>query len=450
MKSINIVILSIFFILFSNKIFAQNITELPNQINQPDYEIVSPNISFDGTKLVFVALKNDSSYICESTIEQGRGWSESVRLDSVNKYFVSPLKIESPAYNSNANELYFAVISDDLKSDIYLSKKKKGNWAKPEKLPYPINTEAYESDPFISPDGQTLYFVRNYENDDIKDYISTKIYYSEKTNTGWTKPLPLPNPVNDVCDRAPRLSADGKTFYLSSIREEGKGGYDIYYAKIIAKNVWLSPVPIDTLNTEADELYASVTAIDNKMYFQKGEGKKRKRIEKIYSSEIPQQFKPDKKALIKGSITDLKTKKPITAKIDIIDPNSSVILSSYESDFFTGEYSFFLQKGRKYRIDVYKDNYSHYFFTYDTRRLTENKIENIDINLYPEIDLILNVYDNEIFEPFAADIKIIDLLTGKTENIPIQILDKGRYSLVLPVGKSYKISAEKKYFEQMA
>ena len=281
----------------------------------------------------------------------------------------------------------------------------------------------------------------------MKKFECYQIYVSEKSGDSWKKPIPLPEPVNAGCDKSPRLSADGKTLYFSSIRNEGKTNSDIYYAKKITKNAWMSPIQIDTLNNAEDESYPSIPLDGKTLFYQQGIGKGKKRTVNLVSSDLEYKFQPEKTVHFYGIVSDLKTNEPLSAKINIIDPNTSIILSKAETNDKTGEYSIFLQKGKKYRIEVYNDNYSHFFFTYNTKQLSEFGENQKNIKLFSEIDLIVNVYDNEIYEPLPANLFVYNVETGNKEETEVKKINKGRFSLILPIGKHYRIEAENTHFD---
>jgi outer membrane protein OmpA-like peptidoglycan-associated protein len=149
-----------------------------------------------------------------------------------------------------------------------------------------------------------------------------------------------------------------------------------------------------------------------------------------------------------GRVTDLQSGEPLEAQIHIIDPNTSVITAVSNTDGENGTYSFYLEKDKKYRIKVFNDNYSNYFFTYNTDYLSSfEKIEK-NIELYSKIRLVLNVYDSEIFEPLNADINVFNNSSNETNNILAKPIEKGMYSLHLPIGNVYKIEAENSHFEK--
>ena len=68
----------------------------------------------------------------------------------------------------NGNVLFLDVVYVDpktqrrSKSDIWISAKREGKWSEPQALGPTINTDGWETFPFFSPDGKTLYFVRDF------------------------------------------------------------------------------------------------------------------------------------------------------------------------------------------------------------------------------------------------------------------------------------------------
>ena len=90
--------------------------------------------------------------------------------------------------------------------DIWVSRRVDGRYQKPENLGASINTAAGEDFPYISPDGRTLLFGRNFD-----------IYVSSRAQDGtWTKARPLGPEVNTPgMEVLPSLSPDGKVLFFS-------------------------------------------------------------------------------------------------------------------------------------------------------------------------------------------------------------------------------------------
>jgi len=442
-------LLQILLFFIAGTLFSQN-QNLPAPINSPEFKTVSPYVSYDGKHLVFIQQTKNSRILVESKLNIDGTWSKPVSIDAINTFDTIAYDIDAPTYNHDATEIYFSLVYDkkDANSDIYFSERVNGIWQKPEKMVEPINSSVDEYDPFITADSKFFYFARRNNDSENKKFECFTIFVSEKRDGKWAKPIPLPEPVNDGCDRSPRVAADGESLYFTSIRGDGKTGADIYFAKKITKNAWMSPIPIDTLYNEEDEFFPSISLSGENLYFQQGKGKGKKRTESLVKSKLQFQFQPEKTAHIYGIVTDLNGDKPLAAKINVVDPNTSIILFSAKTDELTGEYSFFLQKGKKYRVDVYKEGYSHSFFNYSTEKLSEFVEEQRDIKLYSEIDLVLNVYDVEIFEPLSAKVQVIDMNSDKKLDVKITEKDKGRFYITLPIGTKCLIEAEDTHFEK--
>lgn len=110
--------------------------------------------------------------------------------------------------------------------DIYKSTKQgDGNWGVPENLGKTINTEHDEDSPYLSDDGETLYFSskghESYGNYDIYKSTLTKGQWSAPENLG----QPINSPGNDIFIVESDNMASG---YFSSYRKGGYGDMDIY------------------------------------------------------------------------------------------------------------------------------------------------------------------------------------------------------------------------------
>jgi outer membrane protein OmpA-like peptidoglycan-associated protein len=89
---------------------------------------------------------------------------------------------------------------------------------------------------------------------------TSAIYSSDKTDTGWTKPVPLPEPVNMEGSNSgqPFITADGKYLLFSSNREGGVGKYDVWYAPLDTNsNALLVTNAGNIVNTPGDEVSPS-------------------------------------------------------------------------------------------------------------------------------------------------------------------------------------------------
>ncbi len=113
------------------------------------------------------------------------------------------------------------------KTDIYVSYKlPDGSWSLGENVGGNINTDDYEESPFITNDGQTLFF----SSMGLLGMGEQDIYMSRLQADGkWGRAVNLGNKINtSYRELGFFLTADGKTGYFASNRPSGKGGLDIY------------------------------------------------------------------------------------------------------------------------------------------------------------------------------------------------------------------------------
>lgn len=89
-----------------------------------------------------------------------------------------------------------------------------------------INIDYYQNHATVSKDGKTLFFT----SEDARGVGASDIYKSVKDNNGdWSIPENLGKAINTEYDEdSPFLSEDGNTLYFSSKGHPGFGNYDIY------------------------------------------------------------------------------------------------------------------------------------------------------------------------------------------------------------------------------
>jgi hypothetical protein len=142
-------------------------------------------------------------------------------------------KVEtSGCVSEDGNLLIFArreKITDN--SDLYMSRKlPSGKWGIPQKLPETINSPYNEDLPYLSYDGETLYFSSDGPTS-MGGYDLFKTEWNQKTNT-FSKPENLGYPINSTDDdRSICVTQDNRLAYVSSFRPNGFGDLDIYRIK---------------------------------------------------------------------------------------------------------------------------------------------------------------------------------------------------------------------------
>ena len=190
-----------------------------------DVDLAAAFVSADGRKLYLTGCgwQRDSSCDLYVSDWDGSRWSMPRRL----KGNVNTNSWESqPCVSADGKELYF-VSRRSGNADIYCAKRNAdGTWGEPQNLGAPVNTKGMEMAPFLHPDGHTLYFSSNQH----VGMGGFDLFLSRRGADGqWTTPVNLGFPINTGGDEINFfVAADGKTAFISSVREGGNGGFDIY------------------------------------------------------------------------------------------------------------------------------------------------------------------------------------------------------------------------------
>lgn len=156
-------------------------------------------------------------------------WSDA-KKEWVN---VKPINLNSseydiahPSLSKDGNKLYF--VSDMPGSlgatDLYVSERNGSNWGAPVNLGKDVNTKGREMFPYIA-DDNTLY----YASDGLTGLGGLDIYSATYMGGKWGNPQNPGTPINSRWDDFGYITnAKNTAGYLTSDRERGRGGDDIY------------------------------------------------------------------------------------------------------------------------------------------------------------------------------------------------------------------------------
>lgn len=200
---------------------------LPGADNDPAESEVVIGMNGEGNKLLLMkGLESISGDIFEAdydgqTLQNVQALSENVN----SKY-----REIAATYGTDENTIYF--VSDRPEgyggTDIWIIKKlPTGNWGVPYNAGPEINTERDEDFPNLSPDGEYLYFSSK-GHFSMGGHDIFKAKWNADSNQ-FMNPRNLGYPVNSVDDDMNyRLSKSGRYGYISALRPEGYGDYDLY------------------------------------------------------------------------------------------------------------------------------------------------------------------------------------------------------------------------------
>ena len=242
--------------------------------------------------------------------------------------------------------------------DIFISERRGDNYSPPSNLGRPVNTPVWESQPSISPDGKSLYFVSNRRG----GYGKKDIWVSNfQLNGRWSEPVNLGPQINTAEDEmSPFIHTDNSTIYFTSSGHIGMGGNDIFMSRRDPDGKWGKPENLGyPINTPQDDNGLYVATDGKTAYFDS------KRFEgyggvDIYSFVLPEEARPTVVTYVKGRVYDAETGRNLYAWVEVIDLATGEQVNEVASDEQTGEFLITLPTGKNYAYHVTKPGYLMY------------------------------------------------------------------------------------------
>lgn len=424
-----------------------NNTKKPAIANQQVVEY-APTIQADGKTIIFEAQDARSYKLFQSHFQNG-SWTAAEPLSRINASGDSLDLIGGPSLSFDGNSLYFfRTVGLKANAEIFYSTRQQDGWSEPVNMGFPINSDFYEGFPSISADGSTLYFVgQNFDGPQSKELKKEAtfcmcIYKSVKSPDGkWGNPEKLPWPVNQDCEKAPRIMADGKTLIFSSNRPGGKGGFDMYQSRLNDLGEWGLPENLAFVNTDKDDQLPCISAEGDLMYYTYNNND-------VYSVVIPPRLRQFLNNIVQGYVTDEDTKAGLGAEIIVTDALTSEQVVRMDNNPADGRYTIVLPVGRSFNIEYRREGYSSYSYPLDLRLKKKYEQIAVDVKLFRSVHLALNVSDHELFVPLHADVSVKE--KGQSRFIKEVKTDArtGRVMIDLPLGKDYEIFVTAPHFKE--
>ena len=230
--------------------------------------------------------------------------------------------------------------------DIYVSEWVDGQWAMPQHLSEGINTRSWESQPCVSSDGKELYFVsRRSGNADIFRCL-------RNADGTWGEPQNIGGPINSKgTEMAPFLHPDGHTLYFSSDTHLGMGGFDLFMSRRGEDGQWQQPVNLGfPINTSGDEINFFVAA-DGKTAFISSEREGGQGGYDIYTFELPEEIRSDSaNYLATVDVVELAPGDAVVLQNIQFEYNSSTLTS--DSQLGIGMLTDFLKRNPDLKVEL--------------------------------------------------------------------------------------------------
>lgn len=288
--------------------------------------------------------------------------------------------------------------------DLYWAKRIGDRWSRPRNFGAPVNTSAWESQPTMAADGMTIYFASSrpggFGGMDIwKTTMTAEGEFSVPENLG-----PSVNTTGD--DAAPFIHSDGRTLYFASNGRVGMGGYDLYYSSLQADGSWSDPANMGyPINTPADEINIFINALGTVAYISSDKEGGYGGLD-LYSFELDDQLRPNPVTYIKGHVRDAFSGEPLAARIEMIDLNTKQLLTSTSSDAQTGSYLACVHTGGNVLLNVSHPDYPFYSENFQIEKTyTELSPFLKDISLQPTDVGTVVTLKNVFFDFDKAELK---------------------------------------------
>ncbi len=382
-----------------------NPEELSDTVNQFILQYF-PALTADGETLLFTALKPENDEDLFITTFKDGHWSTPV---SISEQINTADNEGTGTLSADGRTLVFTACNrrDGYGScDLYISHKFGDDWEKPKNLGIVVNSPYWESQPALSPDGHTLYFI----SDRTGGVGGRDVWFSTLLANGqWTSAQNLGNVINTSDDEAsPFLHANGRTLFFASEGHAGLGGYDLFFADSTSTG-WRPPRNLGYPINTSDNQVALVITADGEYGYYSLDTKRtgNQRVSRLYRFRLPDELKKQLNVAnyLKGLVTDVRTKKPIKADIELIDLKTGKVVQRLASDAASGRYLTTLPNGAEWGLYVSATGYFYKSLSFDYSKKNNAEGYQLDINLDPFNMNAYGILSNIYFETGKADLQ---------------------------------------------
>jgi len=397
---------------------------LGDSINTKDLEYF-PSFTIDGSKMIFTRRIAADEDFYESNFIHGR-WTDAKPLGGkVN----TNLNEGAQNISQDGQLLIFTGCNypeGEGSCDLYFSIRTNNGWSEPQNLGPIVNTDFWESSPSLSPDKRDLYFASSMGG----GFGGRDIWVTHRLPTGkWSRPQNLGEAVNTSGDEScPFMHADNQTLYFNSNGHPGYGMTDLFLSKKVNDSSWVLAenlgYPINTI----DDQGSLIVAADGKTAYYASDGTDTKGGLDIYSFQLREDIRPLKTLWVKGKVFDKKTLSGLPSAVELTDIKSGNLISRIQTDE-DGNYLVTLPVGKDYAFNVNRKGYLFYSDNFSLLKNNFDSVFTVNIPLQPIEKGAAIVLKNIFFETGKFELqnesrseldKLVALLNDNP-NLKIQI-----------------------------
>lgn len=140
----------------------------------------------------------------------------------------------------DGKSLFFTRRKEGEPQKIWLASRTETGWGNARIAPFSTDRDEYAC---LSPDGQRVYFgsSRPVSGQESQGNFDMNIWQASRTDSGWTNPIPLPEPINQIQQQGEEwpssnenflYTQDGRTFFYASMLR-GTSSIDIFQSQLV-------------------------------------------------------------------------------------------------------------------------------------------------------------------------------------------------------------------------
>ena len=203
---------------------------------------------------------------------------------------------------------------------------KDGKWSAPKSLGPLVNSPAWDSQPTLSQNEDTLYFA----SDRLGGFGLSDIYYSHKLRNGEWSTAENAGPVINTRENevSPFYHPLYHVLYFSSRGQLlNFGDFDIYKTYRVGGR-WQEPKNIGPLvNGKGSEYYFTIDRESKNLYYARSEADQLTNLD-LYSFPLPMEAQPLATTKVEGTLLDSVSSRPLKGIVSIIDTDNGIEVAS--------------------------------------------------------------------------------------------------------------------------
>lgn len=379
-----------------------------------------PTLTVDGQVLLFTrrlpmnAEDEQEDFFVSKLDEKTNSWTQAKAMPpNINTAWNEG----APTISGDGKKIIFVACTDNSgvnyggnrtgkgSCDLFITEKIGNQWTNPINLPGAVNTANWETQPSLSADGKTLYFIRAIRSREGRS--NSDIYVSQLQSNGlWSEATRLPNSINSPQnEESVQIHPDGRTLYFASRGHVGLGGSDLFKSTLNDNGQWSKPINLGyPINSRFDENSLLVSALGNIAFFASDREGGYGSLD-IYWYELPQSLQATQTFYFEGMAFDAISGKNLQAMVQLTNLESGKEVFLGQTDLQDGKIVLPLPVNQSYAVLVNKDGYLPFSLNFDLTQKENAQSYHLDMPLNPVNSKAENVLNNVFFDLNKATLR---------------------------------------------